>query len=155
MRSAKGGMVSFFQGVGMTAYDTGAHMIFYHRYHIVCATKYRYKVLEGDLRRRIRDIIRQVCAELGVMIIKGVLSRDYVYLLVSTPPKRPVSDVVQRVRGRSSRSVQREFPSLGKRYWGRHFWAHGFFCATAGNITEDIVLQYLEKYGQDATGASR
>jgi putative transposase len=105
----------------MTAYDTGAHTVFYHRYHIVWATKYRYK--EGDLRRRIRDIIRQVCAELGVTIIKGVLSRDHVHLLVSIPPKHSVSEVVQRMKGRSSRNVQREFPTLGKRYWGRHFWA--------------------------------
>ena len=139
----------------MTAYDTGAHTVFYHRYHIVWATKCRYKVLEGDLRRRIRDIIRQVCAELDVTIVKGVLSRDHVHLLVSIPPKHSVSRVVQRMKGRSSRNVQREFPALRKRYWGRHFWARGFFCSTAGNITEDLVLQYLEEHGEDATGASR
>jgi putative transposase len=59
------------------------------------------------------------------------------------------------MKGRSSRNVQREFPALGKRYWGRHFWARGYFCSTAGNITEDLVLQYLEEHGRDATGASR
>jgi len=139
----------------MTAYDTGAHTVFYHRYHIVWATKYRYKVLEGDLRLRIRDIIRQVCRELGVTIIEGVLSSDHVHMLISIPPKRSVSAVVQRMKGRSSHRVQREFPAIGKRYWGRHFWARGFFSTTAGNITEDVIRNYLEEHGAETTGASR
>ena len=139
----------------MTAYDTGAHTVFYHRYHIVWATKYRYKVLEGDLRLRIRNIIRQVCRELGVTIIEGVLSSDHVHMLISIPPKRSVSAVVQRMKGRSSHRVQREFPAIGKRYWGRHFWARGFFSTTAGNITEDVIRNYLEEHGAETTGASR
>ena len=59
------------------------------------------------------------------------------------------------MKGRSSYRVQQEFPALKKRYWGRHFWARGFFCTTAGNVTEDVILQYLAAHGPDATGASR
>ena len=51
-------------------YDTGKHCVFYHRYHIVWSTKYRYKVLTGDLRLRVRDICRQVCRENGVDILR-------------------------------------------------------------------------------------
>ena len=100
-------------------YDTGSHTVFYHRYHIVWITKYRFKVLTGDLRLRIRDIIRQVCAELGVTIVKGVLSADHVHMFVSIPPHLSVSNVVRRMKGRSSHKAQREFPALKKRYWGR------------------------------------
>ncbi len=50
-----------------------SHTVFHHRYHIVWITKYRYKVLEGALRERIRTIIRQECKELGVQIVSGVL----------------------------------------------------------------------------------
>ena len=139
----------------MTAYDTGAHTVYYHRFHIVWATKYRYNILEGDLRLRIRDIIRQVCRELGVAIIDGVLSSDHVHMLVSIPPKRSVSEVVQRMKGRSSHKVQREFPAIGKRYWGRHFWARGYYSTTAGNITEDVIRRYLEEHAAETTGASR
>ncbi len=99
------------------AYDTGAHTVFYHRYHIVWITKYRFKVLTGEMRLRIREIIRQVCAELGVTIVKGVLSADHVHMFVSIPPQLAVSDVVRRMKGRSSHKVQREFPALKKRYW--------------------------------------
>ncbi len=57
-------------------YDTGKHCVFYHRYHIVWSTKYRYKVRIGPLRLRVRDICRQVCRENGVDILRGVLSSD-------------------------------------------------------------------------------
>ena len=85
--------------------------------------EYRYKVLEGALRERIRTIIRQVCKELGVQIVSGVLSREHVHMFVEIPPHIAVSDFVRRVKGRSSHRVQMEFPDLRKRYWGRHLWA--------------------------------
>src|ERR1700724_2776055 len=100
---------------------------------IVWITKYRYKVLEGALRERIRTIIRQVCKELGVQIVSGVLSREHVHMFVEIPPHIAVSDFVRCVKGRSSHRVQMEFPDLRKRYWGRHFWARGYFCTTSGN----------------------
>ena len=100
----------------MAAYDTGAHTVFYHRYHIVWITKYRFEVLQGAVRKRVREIIRQVCAELGVTIVKGVLSRDHVHMMVSIPPHLSVSDVVRRMKGRSSHKVQREFPALNRRF---------------------------------------
>ena len=101
-------------------YTSGSHTVFHHRYHIVWITKYRYKVLEGALRDRIRTIIRQVCKELGVEIVSGVLSKEHVHMFVEIPPRIAVSDFVRRVKGRSSHRVQMEFPELRKRHWGRH-----------------------------------
>ena len=121
------------------SYTTGSHTVFHHRYHIVWITKYRYKVLEGALRDRIRTIIQQVCKELGVQIVSGVLSKEHVHMFVEIPPHIAVSDFVRRVKGRSSHRVQMEFPDLRKRYWGRHFWARGYFCTTSGNITDDVI----------------
>ena len=136
-------------------YQKGKHCVFYHRYHLVWITKYRYNVLVGDVRLRVRQIIRQVCAENGVEIIKGVLSTDHVHMFVSLPPKLSVSDFMRKVKGRSSHKVQREFPDLKKRYWGRRFWARGYFSTTAGAITDDTVLQYLESHVDNPTDASR
>ena len=101
-------------------YDKGKHCTFYHRYHLVWITKYRFKVLSGDVRLRVREIIRQVCAENRVEIIKGVLAGDHVHMFVSIPPSLSVSDLMRKMKGRSSHKVQREFPQLKKRYWGRH-----------------------------------
>ena len=109
------------------AYCTGSHTKFYHRYHIVWVTKYRFKVLHGDMRVRLREIIRQTCSEMGVRIEKGVLSNDHVHMFVSIPPHLALSTVMQRIKGRSSRKIQMEFPDLRKRYWGRRFWAPWIF----------------------------
>jgi REP-associated tyrosine transposase len=116
-------------------YDTGKHCVFYHRYHIVCSTKYRYKVLTGGLRLRVRDICRQVCRENEVDILRGVLSSDHVHMFVSVPPKLAISDLVRKMKGRSSHKVQREFPAIRKRYWGCRFCLLGHVnrpCQVAG-----------------------
>ncbi|WP_298854894.1 IS200/IS605 family transposase [uncultured Ruegeria sp.] len=136
-------------------YDTGKHCVFYHRYHIVWSTKYRYKVLTGALRLRVRDIVRQVCRENEVDILLGVLSSDHVHMFVSVLPKIAISDLVRKMKGRSSYMVQREFPVLRWLYWGRRFCGRGNFSTTYGAITEEIVLQYLENHIADCTDASR
>ena len=136
-------------------YNTGSHCVFYHRYHLVWSTKYRFKVLKGRVRLRVRDICRQVCHENEVDILRGVLSSDHVHMFVSVPPKLAISDLVRKMKGRSSHKVQREFPELRRRYWGRRFWGRGYFSTTNGAITEDIVLQYLQQHIADPTGVSR
>ena len=103
-------------------YQKGKHCIFYHRYHLVWSTKYRYQVLFGDVCLRVREIIRQVCSKHNVEIIHGVLSSDHVHMFVSVPPKLAISDLMRLMKGRSSHKVQREFPQFKKRYRGRHFW---------------------------------
>jgi putative transposase len=112
-------------------------------------TKYRDKVQEVALRERIRAIIRQVCKELGVQIVSGILSREHVHMLVEIPPHQPVSDFVRRVKGRSSHRLQREFPDLRKRTWG----GISGRATTSGNITDDVILQYLQEH--EPIGGSR
>ncbi len=64
------------------SYSTSGHAKFHTRYHIVWVTKYRYKVLNKDIKLRIREIARQVCDVLDVRIIKGVLSSDHVHMFI-------------------------------------------------------------------------
>ncbi|MBS0481772.1 MAG: IS200/IS605 family transposase [Proteobacteria bacterium] len=135
-------------------YRSGSHTLFHHRYHIIWAPKYRYKVLIGDVRLRVRDIIRQVCAEKGVNIVSGALSRDHVHLFVEIPPHLSVSEFVQHAKGRSSRRIQQEFEHIRKRYWGQRFWARGYFSTTSGNITDDVTMAYLERHTEPPGRAS-
>ena len=92
---------------------------------------------------------------MGVQIISGVLSTDHVHMFVSLPPNVSVSKFMQKVKGRSSFKVQQEFPEIKKRYWGRHFWARGYFSTTSGAITDEAILQYIESHSDKPTGASR
>ena len=134
-------------------YSKGCHTLYSHRYHVVWATKYRHDVLRGKLQHRVREIVRQICSDLGIEIIKGVLSKDHVHMFISVPPQHALSDVMRRIKGRSSRRIQQEFPAIRKRYRGCHFWARGYFSATSGNITDDVILQYLHNHFEPTDGS--
>ena len=79
-----------------------------------------------------RQIIRDVCAELEVEIIKGHISGDHVHLFVSSPPHVSPSKLMQRVKGKASRKLMQEFSHIRKQCWGRNVWARGFFVASSG-----------------------
>ena len=128
------------------SYSSSSHAKFHHRYHLVWVTKYRYKVLTKEMRLHIREITRQICSQMGVTIIKGILSSDHVHMFVEIPPKHSISDVVRRIKGCSSRKIQQEFPELRKRYWGQRFWARGYFSTTSGNITNEIISNYIDEH---------
>jgi len=114
--------------------------------HIVWATKYRYGVLKGDIQKRCRDILRQICEAEDIVILKGVVSKDHVHMHINYLPSKSVSDILKKLKGRSSRKLQQEFPELKKRYWGQHFWAIGYGCWSTGNITDEMLNEYLEPH---------
>ena len=118
--------------------------------HLVWTTKYRYHVLEGEIKVRCRDLIVQICDSEDIRILKGVVSRDHVHMHIEYAPKLAVADIVKRLKGRSSRMLQAEYPHLKKRYWGRHFWAIGYGVWSTGNITDEMVQSYLEHHRQES-----
>ncbi len=124
----------------------GSHTISELMVHIVWVTKYRYPVLRGDIQKRCRELIIQVSDAEDVRILKGVVSKDHVHMHIEYPPKLSISDFVKRVKGRSSRLLQSEFPELKKRYWGKHFWAIGFGAWSTGIDTEELIQKYLEHH---------
>ena len=114
--------------------------------HIVWVTKYRYHVLQDEVQIRCRDLIKQICDSEDIRILKGVISKDHVHIHIEYSPSKSVSDLVKRLKGRTSRRLQEEFLELGKRYWGRHFWAIGYGVWSTGNITDKMVAEYLEHH---------
>ena len=127
-------------------YRYGSHTVFNIEYHFVWVTKYRYQVLKGDVALRVRELVRRTCEIFEIRILKGVVSKDHVHLLVSAPPTMAPSEIMRRIKGRTSSKLFEEFPKLKKRYWGRHFWARGYFCVTAGQVTEEMIKEYLEHH---------
>ena len=93
---------------------------------------------------RVRDMVRMICASLDVEIVKGSVSRDHVHLLVSAPPTLSVSRLVQRMKGLTSRKLLMENRGLNKAFWGRHLWARGYYVASTGNVSEEMIAQYIE-----------
>ena len=117
------------------------------KYHFVWARKYRYAVLRGAIALRAREVIKEVCVTRGISIVKGVVSKDHVHLLCVCPPHLAPAEVMKWVKGRSSRKLQMEFVELRKRYWGQRLWARGYFCASAGTVTDEMIKAYLDAHG--------
>jgi putative transposase len=127
-------------------YRHGSHTIFKIEYHFVWVTKYRYQVLVGDIGYRLVELVRQTCEMFDISIKKGVVSKDHVHIMVSAPPNMAPSEIMRRIKGRTSSKLFTEFPHLKKRYWGRHFWARGYFCVTSGDLTDEMIQNYLEHH---------
>lgn len=127
-------------------YRYGSHTVFNIEYHFVWVTKYRYQVLIGDVALRLRELVRQTCESFEIHIMKGVVSKDHVHIFVSAPPTMAPSEIMRRIKGRTSSKLFGVFPHLRKRFWGRHFWAGGYFCASSGNVTDEMIKTYVEHH---------
>jgi putative transposase len=136
-------------------YRKTSHAVYDLKYHLVWITKYRKPVLRGEVAVRLRELIRQTCQSLDVYIEKGHIATDHIHLLVSVPPYVSVSDLLQHLKGRSSRRMLQEFGELNRQFWGRHLWARGYFAASSGNVTDEIIKQYIESQGQEPTGEDK
>ena len=138
----------------MAEYQSSGHARYDIKYHFVWITKYRHKVLRGEVAERVRELIRQTCQMREGQIVRGAVAADHVHMLVAAPPQLSPAKLVQKVKGRSSRRLQEEFPHLRKKFWGQQLWARGYFCATVGAVDEQTVREYIEsqKWDQDVEG---
>jgi len=85
-----------------------------------------------------------VCTTNEVEIIAGHVGKDHIHLLVSVPPHLSASKLVQYIKGNTSRKLQMEYKELNKQFWGQHLWARGYFVASSGNVTDEVIAQYIK-----------
>ena len=130
----------------------GSHSVHQLHVHLVWSTKYRYEVLRGDIQVRCRDLIRQTCDSLDIQILKGVVSKDHVHLHISYPPKLSISEIMKRLKGRSAKLLLVEYSELKKRYWGGHLWGIGYGAWSTGNITDEMIQEYLNHHKDGPNG---
>lgn len=133
----------------MENYRTSAHTRFDIKYHFVWTTKYRKAVLRGQVGIRLRELVREVCRTNDIEILQGHVAEDHVHILVSAPPNMSASKMMQYVKGKSSRKLMMEFRHLNRQFWGRHIWARGYFVATSGNVTDEVIQEYIRLQGHE------
>ena len=94
---------------------------------------------------RVRDLVRTIAAEHELEIIRGKVARDHVHVLISYRPTQRVSQIVQWLKGTSSRVLLQEFPRLRQQFWGKHFWARGYLAVASGVITDEVIAAYVDE----------
>ena len=127
----------------------GVHTQYDLQYHVVWITKYRRKILNGKIAERLKVLLMQGCSAKGITIIKGKIKSDHVHLLISVNPTLSVAQIMQYLKGRSSKKLQEEFTTLRKQFWGQHMWATGYFCRTVGTVTDEIIKEYIENQNDE------
>ena len=136
----------------MKNYRRSSHTVYDIKFHLVWVTKYRKSILDKSIGERTRDLIREICTSNDVEIIKGHVAKDHVHIFVSVPPHISVSKLVQSIKGKTSRKLMMEYKKLSVEYWGRHMWARGYFVASSGNITDEVIMEYIELQSKEPTG---
>ena len=140
----------------MRRYRVGAHTKTDLKVHLVWIPKYRKRVLCGQVAVRTRDLLRQIAMEHELDIISGKVGTDHVHMFIGYGPAQNISKIVQWLKGISSRVLLSEFAHLRKQYWGRHLWARGYLAVSSGNITDEMIQQYIdEQEGEPVVDDSR
>ena len=125
----------------MEHHRKSSHTTYDLKYHLVWITKYRKPVLSGEMSKRVRDLIREICCTQDVEILNGHISRDHVHIFVSVPPHVLISRPLQSIKGKSSPKVLSEFKPLSR--------AWGYFVASSGTVTDEAIMQYIELQGKE------
>jgi putative transposase len=133
----------------MPDYGRGAHRVFEIHLHVVFTTKNRKPALSGEVGTRVRDLIRDICGQHEVKILKGQVAKDHVHLFLSIPPQVTISRLLQWLQGKTGHHLLAEFAHLKKQFWGRHLWARGSFCCSSGNVTDEIIAEYIANQNEN------
>ena len=127
----------------MEGYRKSSHAVYRCEYHVVWIPKYRQQVLFKEIKSRLKEIPIELCEWVDIDIIEGAIASDHVHMYLSVPPKYAPSYVMKVLKGKSAEYLGRDFPELGKRYWGLHIWARGYFVSTVG-IDREVIRKYVK-----------
>ena len=127
----------------MDKFKSNSNIVFSSKYHVVWCPKYRRSVITGDVELRLKQIVREVCGELGAEIIEMETMPDHIHLLVEVDPQFGIHRLVKRIKGRSSRLLRQEFKSLKSRL--PTLWTNSYFVSTVGGAPLAIIKQYIEQ----------
>lgn len=126
----------------MVKYKSNSNIVYSCKYHVVWCPKYRRKVLVGEVEARLKEIVKEVCAELDCELIEVECDRDHIHLLVEVDPQFGIHKLVKRIKGRSSRLLRQEFQHLRTKL--PTLWTNSYFVSTVGGAPLEIVKQYVQ-----------
>ena len=114
--------------------------------HLVFVTKYRRDVFTKGILEDLRPIFVGVCADFEAALVEFDGEDDHVHLLVNYPPKVAVSNLVNSLKGVSSRMIRRKnYPEIKKKLWGGALWTPSYFAGSCGGAPIEVIRQYIEQ----------
>ena len=137
-------------------YRHSGHGTYYTEYHIFWIPKYRQRILNPGVRAYLQELFPKIVEEMpGCEIVKYSLQVDHVHMVMVIPPKYAVSDVVARIKQRTSSELRKKFVWLGRRYWKEKVvWSPGYFVSTIG-VERERILKYVERQERQDSGQAK
>lgn len=127
----------------------GSHCVYDTKYHLVWAPKYRKWVLQGEIRKRVEELFKEIAEHHGFEIEEMEIDKEHVHIFLSFPPRYSISRVVEIFKSVSSREIRKEFSEVNKQLWGGEFWEDGYFARTVGDkVTGEAIKKYI-KYHEE------
>ena len=122
-----------------------SHAVYDTRYHLVWAPKYRKWILRGDIRNFVEECFKEIAVANEFEIEAMEIAEDHVHIFLGFTPRYSISQVIQRLKGKSARRIFQIFPEVKEELWGGEFWEDGYFARTVGDkVTTDMIKKYIE-----------
>lgn len=125
-----------------------SHTVWDCKYHVVWIPKCRRKVIYGQLRKHLGQVLRELAMQKESKVVEGHLMGDHVHMLISIPPKYAVAQVVGFIKGKSAIHIARTYGGQRKNFVGQSFWARGYYVSTVGR-DEASVREYIRKQEEE------
>ena len=118
-----------------------SHVRWECKYHVIIVPKYRKRVLYGKIRRRVGEILRDLCRQRGIEMLEGHLMPDHIHMCISVPPKFSIAFAIGFLKGKSAVRIHRQV-LRNRRVTGLHFWSRGYCVSTVG-LDEVTIRKYI------------
>jgi putative transposase len=129
----------------MYPWRTGRSCVYKNNIHLVFVTKYRRDVLTVDMLNRLKDIYHETCEQMDCELLEFGGEDDHVHMMISIHPKLAVSNLVGKLKGKSSYYLRQEFWSLiKKKLWGNHFWSPSYCVVSCGGASLEVLKEYIK-----------
>ena len=124
------------------------HTVWDCKYHVVFIPKCRRKVLYGEIRKYLGDVLKKLALQKESRIEEGHLMADHVHMMIAIPPKYSVSQVIGFMKGKSAIHLARTYGEQKRNFTGMNFWARGYFVSTVGR-DEAAIREYIKNQEQE------
>jgi len=123
-------------------YKSNDNVVYSCKYHVVWCSKYRRRVLEGEVERRLKELIQEICVEIRAKVIEMEIMPEHVHLLIEVDPQFGIHRAIKLMKGRTSHQLRKEFKALTTRI--PTLWTNSYFVSTAGGAPLTVIKQYIE-----------
>ncbi len=124
------------------------HSVFILHYHLILVVKYRRKVINDEISRKLGIEFEKICENYNIRLEDWNHDIDHVHILFNANPNTNISKFINAYKSASSRIIKKEFPEIKQQLWKENFWSTSFCLISTGGATIEVIKKYIESQGE-------